>query len=357
VSGQAGLPSTGVAAIVASVTAINGTGSAGTVTTGANSGGSAGTVTALQFGANDTVSNTVVIENGDDGKIKISASQSVHILLDIQGYFTAGNGNPAPGGFVPLPAGNVATIASPAAASTATVQVTGVAGVPATATAVFANLTVDNTGPGSLNSWLTPFPTGTTVPATSLNYDAASVTAIGTTVDLNAQGQLSIKFDYAAAPVSVRVDVLGYFDGQPSNAGFTPVTGRVFDSGVSPNVNIPAGGTVDVPVNGVAGLPAWSASISGVALNVQTSASSVAGSVTVVDGRVDAGRRDRRRRGQLDAVEHGDHPSRQRRQGAGQQQRRVRVGAGGAGHPGLFHQRAEPARTVRQQPVALRLPW
>jgi hypothetical protein len=280
VSGQAGLPSTGVAAVVASVTAINGTGSAGTVTTGANSGGSAGTVTALQFGAGDTVSNTVVIENGDDGKIKISASQSVQILLDIQGYFTAGNGNPAPGGFVPLPAGNVTTIASPAASSTSTVQVTGVAGVPATATAVFANLTVDNTGPGSVNSWVIPFPTGTTVPATSLNYDAASVTAIGTTVDLNAQGQLSIKFD-VAAPVSVRVDVLGYFDGQPSNAGFTPVTGRVFDSGVSPNVNIPAGGTVDVPVNGVAGLPAWSASISGVALNVQTSGSAAAGSVTV----------------------------------------------------------------------------
>jgi hypothetical protein len=228
VNGQAGLPATGAAAVVATVTALNTTGSPGWVTAGANTGGSTGAATALYYEANETVSNTVVIENGDDGKITITSTQAVHILIDIQGYFTAGNGNPAPGGFVPSAAANLTTISAPAAGSTAEVQVTGVAGVPATATAVYANLVVDNTAAGSGDGWFTPFPAGTTPPNPfSLNYDANSRTALGTTIDLNAQGRFAIRFDVANLPQSVRVDVLGYFDGQPSNAGYTPISTRV----------------------------------------------------------------------------------------------------------------------------------
>jgi len=150
-----------------------------------------------------------------------------------------------------------------------------VAGVPATATAVYANLTVDNTAAGSIDSWLIPFATGTTPPSTTLNYHADGKSALGTTIDLNAQGQMSIKFDYAAAPVSVKVDVLGYFDGQPSNAGFTPMSARIYDSTVA------AGTTVDVQVNGVAGVPAYSPSISGVTFIAQAQYSTADGSVIV----------------------------------------------------------------------------
>lgn len=232
VNGQAGLPSTGVAAIVATVTALNDPGSqSGVLMAGANSGGSTGSAVALLYDVNEIVSNSVVIENGDDGKIRVHSQRSIHLLIDVQGYFTVGNGNPAPGGFVPLAASNITTITAPAAGSTSTVQVTGMAGVPSTATAVYANLVVDNTAAGSANRWLIPFPAGTTPPnPASLNYDKQSKTALGTTIDLNAQGQLSIKFDSAGAPLSVRVDVLGYFDGQPSNAGYTPKVARVYDS-------------------------------------------------------------------------------------------------------------------------------
>jgi hypothetical protein len=92
VNGQAGLPSTGVAAVVANVTALNSSGSSGLINVGANSGGSTGTATALLYEPSEMVSNTVVIENGDDGKIKISSSRAIHILVDVQGYFTTGNG-------------------------------------------------------------------------------------------------------------------------------------------------------------------------------------------------------------------------------------------------------------------------
>lgn len=112
------------------------------------------------------------------------------MTIDVQGYFTVGNGTPAPGRFVPVAAANVTIINAPAAGSTSTIQVTGTAGIPSTATGVYANLTVDNTAAGSINSWLIPFPAGTTPPATSLNYHADGKSALGTTVDLNVQGQM-----------------------------------------------------------------------------------------------------------------------------------------------------------------------
>lgn len=157
----------------------------------------------------------------------------------MQGYFTIGNGSPAPGGFVPLATGNLATISAPGTGSTSTVQVSGVAGVPTTATAVYANLIVDNTA-NAAGGWFR-------VPL----------------------------------PASVRIDVLGYFDGQPSNAGFTPLVTRIYDSDVSPGVWIGSGSTVDVPVNGVNGVPAYSSSISGVAMNIQALGGGAAGGVTV----------------------------------------------------------------------------
>ncbi len=282
VNGQAGLPSTGIAAVVASVTVINDTPDAGLLSSAANTGGTTGTVTTVLYEANDVASNTVIIENGTDGKIHLISQKAVDVVVDIQGYLTVGNGAPAPGGFVGLPAATVTTITAPVAASTSTVQVTGVAGVPSTATAVYANLVVDNTAAGSIGSYVTPFAAGTNPPTVSLNYDAASKTALGTTIDLNAQGQLSIKFAPNAAPVSIRVDVIGYFDGEPSNAGFTPLGTRLYDSSTAaPGVDLPAGSTVDVAVTGVAGMPAYSPSISGIAMNVATQGTPVPGGVVI----------------------------------------------------------------------------
>ncbi len=267
--------------MVASVTVINDTPDAGLLSSAANTGGTTGTILTVLYEANETVSNTAVIENGTDGKIKFIAQKAVGLIVDIQGYMTVGNGAPAPGGYVSLPSATVTTITAPTANSTSTFQVSGVAGVPSTATAVFANLSVDNTAPGSLGSYVTPFAAGTNPPTVSLNFGPASRTAIGTTIDLNAQGAVSIKFS-VPVPVSVRVDVIGYFDGQPSNAGFTPGAARVYDSSVTaPGVDLPAGSTADVAVTGVAGMPAYSPSISGVAFNVQTQGSPVAGGVVI----------------------------------------------------------------------------
>jgi hypothetical protein len=143
-----------------------------------------------------------------------------------------------------------------------------------------------------------------------LNYDGNSTTALGTTIDLNAQGQLAIRFDSAGAPLSVRVDVLGYFDGPPSNAGYTPKVARVYDSTVSPGAPIPTGNTVDVQVNGVGGIPAWSPSMSGVAISVQTYGSTAAGAVRMWPSDESMPGGDvRGERGRRHPVEHGHRPA------------------------------------------------
>ena len=302
-------------------------------------------MTTVLYEANDVASNTVIIENGTDGKIHLISQKAVDVVVDIQGYLTTGNGAPAPGGFVSLPAATVTTITAPVAASTSTVQVSGVAGVPSTATAVYANLVVDNTGAGSIGSYVTPFAAGTNPPNVSLNYDAASKTALGTTIDLNAQGQLSIKFAPNAAPVSIRVDVIGYFDGEPSNAGFTPLGTRLYDSSTAaPGVDLPAGSTVDVPVTGVAGMPAYSPSISGVAMNVATQGTPVPGGVVIWPS-------DASEPG-VSTVEMDGGGSQQSnmtivRPGADgkvkvEEHRRVRVGASRHRRPGVLHEHPEP---------------
>lgn len=65
--------------------------------------------------------------------------------------------------------------------------------------------------------------------------------------------------------MQVLVDVQGYFDGEPSTSGFTPLNSRVFDSR-SPSVPLAANSVTTVQVGGV---PAGSNSLAGVALNVQ----------------------------------------------------------------------------------------
>lgn len=141
--------------------------------------------------------------------------------------------------------------------STYTVSGTGGStGIPTTATAPYANITVI-AGNGT-GGFLTPFPTGTTRPATSLNYSGASTTALGATIDVNSSGQFSFYVDNSGGPIDVLIDVQGYFDGQHSSSGFTPVTSRVFDSRVYPNVTLAANSVTSVQVGGVGGIPAAS---------------------------------------------------------------------------------------------------
>jgi hypothetical protein len=94
-----------------------------------------------------------------------------------------------------------------AGAQTHTFQVTGVAGVPANATAVMLNVTADGT---TASSFLTVYPAGATRPtASNLNWKAGDTIPNLVTVKIGAAGQVSI-FNLTGN-VHVIADVAGYY--------------------------------------------------------------------------------------------------------------------------------------------------
>ncbi len=136
----------------------------------------------------------------------------------------------------PLPL-NVGGFVGPlTSAQTHNFQVSGVAGVPANATAVVMNVTVDAT---TGSSFLTVFPTGTIRPlASNLNWVAGDVIPNLVTVKLGAGGQISV-YNLNGA-THVIADVAGYY--VPGNDKFisldvfgTPLDTATFAIGVGSN--------------------------------------------------------------------------------------------------------------------------
>jgi RHS repeat-associated protein len=280
VTGQANLPSSGVNSVLINVTVIDTPGQ-GVINVEPNGAAAGGGVGFLVHNGNETVSNTGVVEVAADGKIQIRSQWSLHMLVDVQGYFQTGDGTAAPGGFVPLQQQTLAQQAGVAPGTYMTnqpagvdnIQVTGLAGVPTTATAIFANITVVNNQPGAVNSQITAFPTATTMPGTSLNY-AVGTTSIGAAIDLNAQGKLSIYVQnpVGAKNVDIFLDVFGYFDGEPSNASYNTLQTRLYDSRTSSPLQ--PGEARAITVGGVGSngtMPTTTASLAGFAMNITAS--------------------------------------------------------------------------------------
>ncbi|MBI5089537.1 MAG: hypothetical protein HZB15_11960 [Actinobacteria bacterium] len=118
-------------------------------------------------------------------------------------------------------------------------QVTGVAGVPANATAVVMNMTVTAT---TGSSFLTVYPAGATRPtASNLNWAAGTTIPNLVTVKIGAGGQVSI-FNLSGE-AHVIADVAGYYI--PGNDKFisldifgTDDSSALFDGGFGPNAGL-----------------------------------------------------------------------------------------------------------------------
>ena len=277
ISGVAGVPSSGAGAVQLSVTALS-PASTGTVQVSADLSTPKGG-TALAYGSvSGSVSNTAIVTLGADGDIKVEASSSVDLLIDVQGYYTSGA--TADGGYVPVtPARIVDTRngtglpqAPLSSSSSSTVQVAGVGGVPSTATAVFVNFTVTNTTNGG---FITAYNSDLSRPTTSMNFEGGVSTALGTTVDLSSSGKMTIFMADSGSTLDLVTDVFGYFSGTSTTGAFTPATARVAKS-----VALPASSITAMQVGGIAGVPLAGSGISAVAANLQiTQAGSATGYV------------------------------------------------------------------------------
>ena len=167
-TGTAGLPASGVNAVVLNVTVSEPT-NAGFVTV-YPAGEAVPTASSLNFSAGLTVPNLVVAKLGPTGAVSFFNSDgSSHIIVDLLGWYDVSGRGPAASASSPQRLMDTRdTKTKVGADSTYELKVTGVAGVPDDAKAVVLNVTaVDPTETG----FLTVYPAGKALPnASNLNF-------------------------------------------------------------------------------------------------------------------------------------------------------------------------------------------
>lgn len=281
-AGAAGIPATGVSALALTLTAV-GAASIGAVSV-APGDVATPTGTALVFNPGDSVSNTALVALHADGTLRVIADHAVHLIIDVQGYFTSG-GTTAPGGFVALDQARIADTRSGlnlpqqrvGVGAAITLQAVDLAaGVPADAGAVYVNIAVLNqTG----NGYLRTYAAGDPVPATgALDFDDTTQ-SLSVAIPLSGDGSFSVLVG-AGGPVDLIIDIQGYFTPSAATGMFTPMAARLLDTRAAPVRTIAGNSVLTLNVAGTAGLPAVAAGLAAVALNlraVQSSTNTTAG--------------------------------------------------------------------------------
>jgi hypothetical protein len=211
VTGQGGIPASGVEAVVVNVTVTEPT--APSYLTAWPAGATRPLAANLNYLPGQTVPNLVVVKVGDLGRISLyNAAGSTHVVADVAGWF----GADALGGYTSVVPSRIldtrfdfARIAiGPDTAME--LQVTGRAGIPpAGVSAVVLNVTVTQpTAPSYLTAW----PTGVTLPlAANLNYLPGQTVPNLVVVKVGDGGKVSLY--NPAGSTHVVVDVAGWFSG------------------------------------------------------------------------------------------------------------------------------------------------
>ena len=293
VTGQGGVPATGVGAVSLNVTAVN--------TEAPNEGGyvtvyPCGTrpnASNLNFTSNQIIPNAVIAPVSANGKVCFYVYGKAHLLADVNGW---------------LPNGAAFTAVSPArlfdtrdgSGSVAVGKVgdglgggtpieftvTGQGGVPATGVgAVSLNVTAVNTEAPNEGGYVTVYPCGTRPNASNLNFTSNQIIPNAVIAPVSANGKVCF---YVYGKAHLLADVNGWFAESQGANSVTPA--RLFDTrDGSGGVNASkvgdglGGGTpIEFTVTGQGGVPATG--VGAVSLNVtavNTEAPNEGGYVTV----------------------------------------------------------------------------
>jgi len=214
VSGRGGVPSSGAKAAVLNVAATGTT--ASSFVTVFPTGEARPFTSTLNFDGGDTVSNRVMAKLGTAGRVTIyNNAGSTDVVVDVGSWYTDASVAGSAGAYTPLtPArildtrdGTGGVTGPVGGGTTASVQVTGRGGVPASGvSAVILNATV--TEPAAAG-FLTVFPTGSVRPFISdVNYAGGETRPNLVVVKLGSGGQLTI---YPQVGTHVVFDVAGWF--------------------------------------------------------------------------------------------------------------------------------------------------
>ena len=197
-------------AVVLNVTAVAPEGS-GYLTVAA-SGEPIGDVSSVNFGSHGAVANQVTARVGPGNAIVLYSSASVHVIVDVMGFYTTGE--PIPGGFVSVPARRVLDTRQDAVGNASfdprtrewDLGIASTAGVPLSAAAVTLNLTALDASSGG---FFTVWPDDQARPdSSSLNLGRGDVLANAVTVGLGRNGGIGI---YTNTNARFLVDVAGWF--------------------------------------------------------------------------------------------------------------------------------------------------
>jgi hypothetical protein len=212
VAGTDAIPANATAVAV-HVTAVDGTGN-GWVAAEPDGAGTP-TTSILNYLKGQTVSNTVIVPVGTDGRIELyngGTKTPVDLIADVSGYFSAN----APDAYVPVtPYRAVDTRKTAGLDGGETVQyplgndgITGSPVIPSGATMV-TNITVTNT---QGNGYLTVFPAGTPQPLVSnLNHLTGQTVANPGLLNTTGQTEEIYVYNGSSAWTDVIFDVFGYF--------------------------------------------------------------------------------------------------------------------------------------------------
>ena len=207
VIGRAGVPASGVAAVVLNVTAVNAA-DPGFVTV-YPAGQSRPTASNLNYVAGEVVPAMVIATVGTGGVVDLYTLKAADLVVDVAGWIPATSDYTAltPSRVLDTRSGLGATKARVPANGSVTVQVTGTAGVPVDGVnAVEVNVTAVNpSGPG----FVTTYPAGVARPtASTVNYTKDQIVANSATVKIGSGGKITF---YSLANADLVVDVAGYF--------------------------------------------------------------------------------------------------------------------------------------------------
>jgi len=293
VLGVAGVPDSGVVAVVLTITAVRPE-TAGYITV-YPAGGKRPPTSNLNVVTGETTAVLAVARVGSGGHVTLynGTSGGIDLVADISGYYRDGDPS-APGVFVPTtPArvldtrrGNGAPLGAVAAHKAVTVQVEGRGGVPSSGVAAVV-LGVTGIRPDKAG-YVTAYPAGTSRPTTStLNVPAGGTVANLAVVPLDDQGRVAI-YNGSAGTINLVADVFGYvLAGEASATGaFVPVSPtRILDSRVGLGTvagQVPGHATVDVQATGRGGVP--TTPVSAVVINLTATGATGPGYVTAFSG-------------------------------------------------------------------------
>jgi hypothetical protein len=278
VTGEGGVPSSGVRAVVLNTTVTGASGSGHlTVYPG---GTSAPAASNLNFTRGATVPNLVTVPVAADGTVRLLANAgSPHVLADVVGWYgpaaTLRFGPLAPERVLDTRDGTGGVSGRLAPGQAVRTVLAGRGGVPAAgARAVVLNVTVTGASGGG---HLTAYPGGTAPLASNLNYARGQTVANLVVVPLDDDGAVSLRAN-AGSP-HVIADAVGWFgaDARGLHTALRPA--RLFDTREAPGGRLQPGESRGLGVLGRGGVPVGG--VRAVVLNVTATGASAPGHLAV----------------------------------------------------------------------------